>query len=91
MAMKVFPTSLVSFIFCTKFFLGVSGPQILQINHGYTLKQMRGEEELHHSDHSSDADAIEEAYDAIDQFEKRRMNQQPRLPMNYSAPKIDST
>ena len=35
---------------------------------------MRVEEDIHQSDHS-DADAIEEAYDAIDQFEKRRLNQ----------------
>ena len=35
---------------------------------------MRVDEDINQSDHS-DADAIEEAYDAIDQFEKRRLNQ----------------
>ena len=35
---------------------------------------MRVDEDIHQSD-QSDADAIEEAYDAIDQFEKRRLTQ----------------
>lgn len=54
--------------------LEVSGPQIYEINNGYTLKKMRVDEDIHQSEHS-DADAIEEAYDAIDQFEKRRLSQ----------------
>ena len=44
---------------------------------------MRNADELNQSDHS-DADAIEEAYDAIDDFEKRRKNH-ARNPINFPS------
>jgi len=33
---------------------------------------MRVEDDIHHESDHSEADAIEEAYEAIDEFEKRR-------------------
>ena len=44
---------------------------------------MRREDEIHQSDHS-DAEAIEEAYEAIDEFERRRKNQ-ARNPINFPS------
>lgn len=52
-------------------FLVVTGPYIYDVNNGYTLKKMRNEDEIHQSEHS-DAEAIEEAYEAINEFERRR-------------------
>ena len=44
---------------------------------------MRREDEIHQSD-QSDAEAIEEAYEAIDEFERRRKNQ-ARNPINFPS------